>query len=1370
LDAATDLNFDELANRVRRSCLLRDRHRLTQRLRGLQRAAGEGKDRADALRGLAGEIDRSCDRLARRQAAVPASIAYPPELPVVQKRDAIAKAIADNQVIVLCGETGSGKTTQLPKICLELGRGVAGMIGHTQPRRVAARSVAVRIADELSVPMGSTVGYKVRFGDKTNDATLVKLMTDGILLAELSGNDRFLDAYDTLIIDEAHERSLNIDFILGYLKTLLPKRPDLKLIITSATINPQQFSKHFDDAPIIEVSGRTYPVETRYRPLTSDDPEENDLSTLDGVLHAADELAREGHGDMLVFLPGEREIRETAEALRKHHPPGTEILPLYARLSADEQMKVFKQHAQRRIVLATNVAETSLTVPGIRYVIDPGIARISRYSPRSKVQRLPIERVSQASADQRKGRCGRVSEGVCVRLYSEEDFLARPQFTDPEILRTNLASVILQMKALRLGDVQDFPFVEPPDYRQIRDGYQTLNELGAVDEHNQITPLGRDLARLPVDPRIARMILAANDENALREVLVIAAALSVQDPRERPLDAQQAADAAHAQWKDERSDFLAFLKLWTTAGERQDALSNSQYRKWCKAQFLSYIRMREWADVHRQLHELVTEFGFRVNDRDANYDEVHRALLAGLLGNVGEKGDAHEYTGRGGTKFSVHPGSGLFGKGPRWVMAGELVQTTRLYARNCALIKPEWVERVAAHLVKRAYFEPHYVRNTASVGAYEKVSLYGLVIVPKRRVQYGPIDPKTSRELFIQAAFVEQQYETDAPWARHNAQLQRDVELLEAKVRRRNILTDAKARYDFYDARVPAGVYSGQLFEQWRREAEQKNRRALFMALADLIVPGTQPISSDQFPEALRIGDLTLPLRYVFDPGAEDDGVTVRVPLAVLNVLPAEPLEWLVPGLLATKIEELIRTLPKQIRVKLIPAPEVAAAVAARLMPLHPANASRADSGTNGTPSSRPTRARHPERSEGSPPSDAKRSFAALSMTGAMSPNRPAAAAPHAASSAHTSPDFLTALAWELGKPPGEQIPRDAFRPDALPDHLRMNVQVVDDRGKPVGTGRDLDDLRRKLGVEIKKLISELPQTPYHRDDVKTWDFGDLPAAVEINRPGIRFKGYPAIVDAQAHVNLRLLDNPDDAAAQTRGGVRRLFLIDFRDEISAAINALPDLGGVAVLFARLGTSQEFKAELRTLLADRLLFGDDPTPVRTRAAFQARLDHAWDNLRPVSDDLWRLVRETLKQYQATNLDLSQPTTPLLEPSVKQMRADVARLVHKSFLTATPWPWLRQLPRMLKAVSVRLAKLKNAGLAKDQAAQQKLLPWLETYARLKDGLVDHNPAELESLRWMLEEYRVSLFAQELKTSITVSEARLQDQADRVRAART
>ena len=1275
------------------ACMGRDAVRLRQRLVRAEQLLRTGRPAGRSLDELTADLDASIAERARRYRARPRPT-FPDDLPVVQKRGEIAAAIAAHQVVVVCGETGSGKTTQLPKICLESGRGVDGMIGHTQPRRIAARSVAARIAAELNTSLGAVVGYKVRFGDRTSPDTYVKLMTDGILLAETQG-DRDLHAYDTLIIDEAHERSLNIDFLLGYLKQLLPRRADLKIIVTSATIDPQRFSKHFGDAPIVEVSGRTYPVEVRYRALKSEDPDEDDREQTHGILEAVDELAREGPGDVLVFLPGEREIREAAEELRKHHPPQTEILPLFARLSGDEQSKIFQPHGRRRIVLATNVAETSLTVPGIKYVVDVGTARISRYSTRTKVQRLPIEPISQASANQRKGRCGRVSEGICIRLYSEPDFLARPLFTEPEILRTNLAAVILQMKAYRLGPVEQFPFVEPPDARLIRDGYSTLAELGAVDEEFELTPVGRTLARLPVDPRLGRMILAADAENCMNEVLVIASALSIQDPRERPVELQQVADQAHQQFIYEGSDFLSYLKLWDFFKEKSKHLSNSQLRKQCKAQFLSYRRLREWHEVHQQLHRAVVETGGRMNTDPAQPDNIHRALLPGLLMNVGNKTDTAEYAGPRGAKFFLFPGSSLMNKKPPWIVAAELVETTRLFGRTAAKVTPEWVERAGWHLIKRTYTDPQWNVQRGDVIAGERVTLKGLVLVPHRTVHYGPIDPRTSREVFIHHGLVEGEIRTQGEFFKHNQTLVAQVRLLEAKTRRRDLLAEPQQRFVFYHERVPGDVYSTFLFEKWRKQAERENSRLLLMSMADVARPDIETIHADQFPDELKIGSVTLPLSYLYDYGSASDGVTATLPLALLNQILAGPFEWLVPGLLIEKVTELIRTLPKSIRTRLVPAPDVAL-----------------------------------------------RAMAGISPTG----------------------PFLDVVSHQLGKQLGEIIPKVAFDVPSLPKHLVMNFRVTDAAGKVVASGRDLQAIKAQLGIKARESFATLPPAEFTRDGLTRWDFADLPEQIEIHRAGATFAGFPALVDRGTSVSLRVLDSRAASRTATRDGVRRLFMLQLEQELKQLARNLDGVEQMALQYKPLGSWAELKDQLFSAAVDRALF-DGVSEIRTRDAFVARANDGWRRLSIAVRKLNALAREILAGFQDVSLALSEPFPPLLEPNVRDLRDQLAALVPKSFLKTTPSHWLPHVPRFLKAMTVRLRKLSNAGLARDTQWLQEMRPLWQQYlarraASTARGLAD--PA-LHDFRWRLEELRVSLFAQELRTSQPVSVQRLQKMLD-------
>jgi ATP-dependent helicase HrpA len=1285
------------------ACMLQDQHRLRRRLHALRQR--KGGDPAP-LEGLAAEIERSRACREQRLARLPHP-EFPPELPVSERREEIARAIAEHQVVIVCGETGSGKTTQLPKICLTLGRGAAGMIGHTQPRRIAARSVAARIAEELHSPLGDAVGYKVRFGDRVGPDSYVKLMTDGILLAETQ-SDRYLEQYDTLIIDEAHERGLNIDFLLGYLKQLLPRRPDLKLIITSATIDPERFAHHFGDAPIVSVSGRTYPVEVRYRPIATENEDERERTQQTAILDAVDELSTLGSGDVLVFLSGEREIRETAEALRKHHPPGTEILPLFARLSAAEQQRVFHPHGRRRIVLATNVAETSLTVPGIRYVVDPGFARISRYSHRTKVQRLPIEKVSRASADQRKGRCGRIAAGACIRLYSEEDYLARPEYTPPEILRSNLAAVILQMQALRLGDPEAFPFVDPPEPRMIRDGYQTLLELGAVDERQRLTDPGRQLARLPVDPRVGRMILAARDEGCLAEVLVIAAALSVQDPRERPLDAQQKADEAHRRFADERSDFLAYLKLWEAWHEQARHLSQSKLRRWCTEHFVSYVRMRDWHDIHQQLANLVKDMGLRPNELPAEYEPVHRALLAGLLGNIAFRTETHEYSGARGVKLSIFPGSGLFKKPPKWMVAAELVETARLYARTVARIEPEWIEGIAGHLIKRHYADPHWEKDAGQVAAFERVTLYGLTLVPRRRVNYGPIDPATSRELFLRGALVDGELRTRAPFFQHNQHLLEEIEGIEAKSRRRDVLVDEETLYAFYAERVPEGIYSAAAFERWRKEAERREPRLLFLTREYLMRHAAPGVTAEQFPDRLRVRDLDLPLAYRFEPGHEEDGVTVSVPLAVLNQLPPEPFEWLVPGLLKDKVLALLRALPKSLRRNFVPAPHYADAA-----------------------------------------------VGALAFREGM---------------------LNAALARVLQRMTGVAVPLDAWRPEELPPHLRMHFRVLDERGKEAAKGRDLEALQQRFGARAQETFARLPTSQYERNGITRWDIGDLPDRVPIERHGMRLQGYPALADQGDAVALRLVDAPEAAAREHRAGLRRLFLLQCAQQVKYLERHLPGIGTSCLQYAALPAApgerspetppcEELKRDLIHAAAERVLLGDGPL-IRTASEFEARCLQAQKTLIETANELAGLVGRVLAEYHEVARRLAGPAAPATIDAHRDVREQLTHLVHRGFVAHTPWETLTHFPRYLKAIRLRLEKLPNAP-GRDRERILEIAPlwraWLQRAEHdRKCGVED---PELECYRWMLEELRVSLFAQELRTPAPVSVKRLQRQWERL-----
>ena len=1272
--------------------------------RDLRRLFGPQRDALQALRD---------DLLGKSRAAVAARRALLPkpefadDLPVNGRRDEIAALIAKHQVVIVCGETGSGKTTQIPKICLDIGRGTTGLIGHTQPRRIAARATAARIAQELQSEPGRLVGYKIRFSDRTSAGAFIKLMTDGILLAETQG-DPWLEQYDTLIIDEAHERSLNIDFLLGYLKQLLPRRRDLKLIITSATIDATRFSQHFDAAPVIEVSGRLYPVELRYRPLgkvegeAAGDDDERDL--YDAIADACDELHRVGPGDVLVFLPGEREIREAAEALRKHHPPHTEILPLFARLSAEEQGRIFKPHVGRRIVLATNVAETSLTVPGIRYVVDSGLARVKRYSYRNKVEQLQIEKIAQASANQRSGRCGRVAAGGCIRLYDEQDFALRPAYADPEILRSSLAGVILRMKALRLGDVEDFPFLEAPPRKAISDGYQLLLELGAVTAEHALTPIGQELAKMPLDPRLARMIVAARDEGCLREVLVIAAALSVQDPRERPQERQGTADAAHRKFADEKSEFLSWLRLWDWyAAELGQRKSQRKLVESCHDNFLSPLRMREWRDIHSQLHALAAEHQWRENQLPATYEAIHRALLAGLLGNIGCKAeDSGHYLGAHGIKFLIHPGSALQKKAGKWIVAAELSETTRLFARCVARIEPDWLEQAGAHLLKRSWFDPHWEQKAMQAIAFERITLYGIVVEARRRVNFGPLNPPAAREIFVRQALVggEVSDEFARRWGffTHNQQLMLDIETLEHKSRRPDVLVDDELIFAFYDGMVPEGVYSAAGFDKWRREAERENPQLLFLQREDLMRHEAAGVTSEAFPHQLRLAGVDHELTYHFEPGSARDGVTLTLPLAQLNQLPAARCEWLVPGLLKEKVVQLVRTLPQRIRAKLVPVPDFAADFVAQVQP--------ADK----------------------PLVTALVSFILQSRG-------------------------LNARGWE--------ITPDAFRPDILPAHLSLNFRLIDENGRQLAMSRSLSELRTAWGREAKQEFSELHETPGRYSAMTDWAFGELPERMEVEAGGgQRVLGYPGLTDDGDSVSLCVFDSPGEARAAHAQGLVRLFMLQFREQVKYLEKNLPGLTQMAMQFMAFGTLDELRRQLIELAFARACLGGSwPTD---EAGFRVCCLEAKPRLNLLAQEIARLIGQILTDWQSLQKKLQ--AFKAYGSTLQDIDAQVSRLINKRFVVDTPFERLQHYPRYLKAVALRLDKLKAAGsqgVARDTRLLAEFAPLWNHYERraslrARQGVSD---PQLEQFRWLLEELRVQLFAQELRTPVPVSSKRLQ-----------
>lgn len=1293
--------------------MLRDQHRLRRRLDGARKVRDPAARQA-VLEQIAADIEAAEHRLARRRDAVP-DIGYPPALPVSQRKDDILTAVRDHQVVVVAGETGSGKTTQLPKICLELGRGVRGLIGHTQPRRLAARSVAERIAEELGAPLGGMVGYKVRFTDQVGDDTLVKLMTDGILLAEI-GHDRMLRQYDTLIIDEAHERSLNIDFILGYLKRLLPRRPELKVIITSATIDPERFSRHFDGAPIIEVSGRTYPVEVRYRPLVAenpDDPADADRDQIEAICDAVHELAAEGPGDVLVFLSGEREIRDAADALAKQNLPNIEILPLYARLSAAEQHRVFQPHTGRRVVLATNVAETSLTVPGIRYVVDPGTARISRYSHRTKVQRLPIEPISQASANQRKGRCGRTSDGICIRLYSEEDFVSRPEFTDPEILRTNLASVVLQMTALGLGDVADFPFVDPPDRRTVADGVRLLEELGALEPSQDgsrrvLTPLGRRLAQLPVDPRLGRMVLEADRNGCVREVMVIVAALSIQDPRERPADKQQAAADKHARFADPDSDFLTYLNLWRYLREQQKALSSNQFRKLCRSEFLNYLRVREWQDIYSQLRQVAASLGITLNTVPAEPRQIHLSLLSGLLSHIGCKDTDRsartgqpgrpgvEYQGARNARFAIFPGSALFRRQPRWVMAAELVETSRLWGRIVARIEPEWIEPLAQHLVRRSYSEPHWDSGRGAVIAYEKVTLYGVPIVVSRAVNYGRIDPKLARELFIRHALVEGDWQTRHRFFHANRALLADVEELENRARRRDILVDDEALFDFYDQRIGAEVVSARHFDAWWKKVRRGAPDLLDFDRSMLVNPAAGDVSEQDYPDFWQQGELRLRLSYQFEPGAEADGVTVYVPLSVLNQVNADEFAWQVPGLREELVTALIRSLPKQLRRNFVPVPEYARAVLQRVRP----------------------------RSE----------------------------------------PLLDVLGRELGRMGGTPIPHDSFRLDRVPDHLRVTFRVVDERRRTLAEGKDLAALRVRLKERARRALSSAAEN-IERRGLRAWTFGTLPRTFEQQLAGHVVRAYPALADEGDSVAIRLFDTEADQQRAMWQGTNRLLRCNVPSPFAYVRDRLSNEAKLNLTRNPHGSVAQLVDDCVGCAVDKLV-ADCGGPAWDERGFAVLQAKVRAELPHTALGVITAVERILTVVHEIDMQRARLTGDAVQPALADVAEQLSGLVYPGFVTATGWRRLSDVHRYLRAVQRRLDKVPQDPL-RDWERMLQVEQVRQAYRRLLDRLPPGAPVpdELREIRWMIEELRVSYFAQTLGTPYPISDKRIFRAMDRV-----
>ncbi len=1264
-------------------------------------------------------------------------ITFPEELPVSGRRADIARAIMENQVIIVSGETGSGKTTQLPKICLELGRGQKGMIGHTQPRRIAASSTAKRIAQELGSPLGVHVGFKVRFTDTLQPGASVKLMTDGILLAETQ-TDPLLKNYDTIIIDEAHERSLNIDFLLGYLKQLLPRRPDLKVIITSATIDADRFARHFGVggklAPVIEVSGRLYAVEVRYRPVERDQVltgapdtgkplpkaqaarEKRDL--MDAVVDAVDELCRLGSGDVLVFLPGEREIRDCAEALRKHHPPHVEILPLFARLSVEEQERVFKISNARRIVLATNVAETSLTVPGIRYVVDAGLARVKRYSFRNKVEQLQVEPIAQSAANQRAGRCGRVADGVAIRLYEEKDFLERPKFTEPEILRSSLAAVILRMKALHLTDVETFPFIEPPQGRAIADGYQLLQEVGAVDDTNALTPLGHKLAKLPLDPRVGRMILAALENACLTEMLIIASALSVQDPRDRPMEHQQAADEAHKKFADEKSEFLTYIKIWRWFEQAiEHKKTNRQLQETCRANFLSQVRLREWRDVHSQLLTIVKEQGWRLNELPATYENLHAALLTGLLGNIGFKSDDEPgagYLGARGIRFHVWPGSSLIKKPGKWVMAAELVDTTRLYARTVANIQPEWVERVGAHLLKKSWGEPRWEKRAAQVTASERATLYGLVVYSQRRINYGQFNPFEARAIFIQEALVGGDYDTRAPFFAHNHKLVKEIENLEHKSRRLDVLVDDHLIAAFYDKLIPADVVNGAGFEAWHKLVTRDDPKLLFLNREELMRHEAAGVTTELFPKTLTVTGIEMGLTYHFEPGSVRDGVTLSVPLFALNQLPRERVEWLVPGMLKEKVHLLLKSLPQKLRRHCVPLPDYAARFCERMH----------DTGMFGRG------------------------------------------------------DLIDAIIADIRSQTSLAVLTTDFKIETLPAHHFMNFKVIDEHGRQLDMGRNLATLQAEFGGQARQSFQKLAEAtaqsvaePVVAAPVKgkttpaaaapavsahtgltSWTFGELPELLEIVQGKLTLIGFPALVDKGAHCDLEVFDDPTVAARTHRVGLRRLFALQLKEQLKFIEKNIPSMQQMGMQFMALGSQEELRDQIIQKAIDIACL-QDPLPTDA-ASFNKRKDDGKSRLGLLVNEIARLVSQVLTEFHGLPKKLQG-----VQAAAADMQAQLQALVHKRFVTETDYAQLAHFPRYLKAINVRIEKLRGDP-ARDAKSMAEWTGAASQFLRISKVQAGKNTdPRMTEFRWMLEELRVSLFAQELRTPMPVSAKRLQ-----------
>ncbi len=1329
-----------------------DRPRLAREIDRLFARHAGGAEFEKSVNALREGIERSAAHVERLRTQ-PLKLEFDPALPITAHREEIARAIAKHPVTVICGATGSGKTTQLPKVCIEAGRGTLGLIGHTQPRRIAARAIAQRLAQELGTHVGGAVGYQVRFNERTGPDTRVKLMTDGILLRELE-HDRRLRRYDTIIIDEAHERSLNIDFLLGVLTRIVPERPDLRVIITSATIDPQRFADFFGGAPIIEVSGRSYPVEVRYRPLVGEEDDE-ELTLPEGIVAAIRELDRDVRDDVLVFLPGEKQIRDAADALSKARLMNTEVLPLYARLSTRDQERIFEKHGARRIVLATNVAETSLTVPGIRHVVDSGLARISRYSVRGKVQRLPIEKISQASADQRKGRSGREREGICVRLYAEDDFIARPAFTPPEVLRTNLASVILQMSALELGDPESFPFVDPPDTRMINDGYRLLQELKAVDANRVVTALGRQLAALPVDPRLARMLHAAGHHGCLAEMLVIASFLGAQDPRERPTDAQQQADQQHAKYADPRSDFIAVLNLWNAFAEQSGALSGSQLRKWCREHFVSFMRMREWQELYRQLDEIAKDLKLKKNTTPGEYADLHQAILTGFLGNIGALDERREYEGARGTRFVIAPGTPLASKPPKWVVAASLMETTRLFARMVAAVEPQWIEAAGEHLLKREYAEPHWVEQRGFVAAFESTSLYGLTLSARRRVNYGTVAPKEAREIFVREALVEGHTRYRAEFLQHNRCLRREVEALEAKIRRRDVLIDEQTMVDFYLQRLPEHVHSIAALEKWLKESERRTadrgrrkdkasrvdrghpegaeaplatadsllhrdrangaermdarerpqptaptsspsavRRPLFTTLSDWKRREVPEVSSESHPDVLRVSGNALPLEYRFEPGTEADGITMLVPTPLLSELDSAQLSWLIPGWRLELITELLRSLPKHVRKSFVPVPEYAARAAEEIA------------------------------QDGS---------------------------------------FYAAMAQWIMRVSGTVLREEELAALPLPNHLKFNLRVIDVKGMTLAQSRDLNALRRTVRARDGRGSAALVSASVHR----SWDFGELVRDTQVERRGLKFTVYPSLRDRGDGVELAEARTLAEAEAWLRTGVLRLAVLALPEQFKYARKRFADHRELVLLSRSIELARPLPDGLALKCFEETFLDPARALPRTAEQFSALIDARRGAFGEVVDRVLTHTLKALEELRAARQKLAALNGEVFNAVREHVGAHLRSLAPEDFPTGVPellWP---HLPRYLRAVNRRLDKVPG-NLKRDAELAAKVAPGVRAYVQLvatADPTAAH--PELDRLQWMNEELRVSVFAQDLGTAAPVSEKRVADQVEKARA---